>query len=144
MLNTDEAITKSIMEKKKNISQLDSGVIGSCDDHFPPQKDKKEKEQNRKRKHPESEANDTPFDKEPPKKKLKIDDNNKQQPLSTKITKCDDIVLTREQMLNQIEYLQLSLLSKFNNHLQHAFFTRNGGVSTDEGVQSLNVLFSKE
>eukprot|EP01083_Nonionella_stella_P269431 911588_1 len=136
-------MTKGEMEKKKHTSQSGSQVIGLCDDHF--QKDKKEKEQSRKRKHPESEPNDASVNNDSPRKKRKIDEDNKQQsPSTTHDDIVDDIVLTREQILNKIEFLQLPLLLKFNNHLQHAFFTRNGGVSTDEGVQSLNVLFSKE
>eukprot|EP01084_Bolivina_argentea_P216173 367286_1 len=58
------------------------------------------------------------------------------------------IIETKEEpridILNKVEYIQLSLFNKFNKELQHAFFTRNGGVSMDEGIKSLNVLFSKE
>eukprot|EP01083_Nonionella_stella_P272164 922713_1 len=105
-------------------------------------KKEKEKKKKRKRKYHESERNDVSLgDAKPLRKKRKIDDDHKHQP--SNIIE-DGIALTREQILNSIEFLQLPLLSQFNNHLQHAFFTRNGGVSTDEGVQSLNVLFSKE
>eukprot|EP01083_Nonionella_stella_P049134 131058_1 len=124
---TDEMIAETTIETQIHTSKSGSAVIGLRDDHSPAQKDKQEKDKSRKRKHHESGANDTSVNNDPwpPKKKRKLDDANKQHAPNT--TCDDDIVLTRAQILNKIEFLQLSLLSKFNNHLQHAFFTRNGG-----------------